>query len=76
MFKHVFTNSIQYVVAYHTYFSAFCHYCTIHILKIYLPYSLHEHRHHLITIDSQYEHDHSYMTNVKVYLHAVLITII
>ena len=37
---------------------------------------LHEYQHHVIIIHSQYQHDHSLMTNVKGLVHSVVITII
>ena len=46
---------------------------TISILNIYLHCPLHEYQHHKITILSQYQHDHSQLTNVKEFDDTVVI---
>ena len=47
---------------------------TILILNIYIPYPLHEYQHHEMIIYSQYEHDHSQLTNVKEFVDTAVIT--
>ena len=45
-------------------------------LIFYLPYPLHEYQHHEIIMHSQYQHDHSQMTNVMEFVDPVVIKII
>ena len=51
-------------------------YNTQYLFNIYLPRPLHEYQHHETITHSQYQRDHSQMTNAKAFVCAVVITII